>query len=152
MFKNDFLKHIQNQDKGEKHHYKTDYQTSFKVKFNEANKLSVLIDDDMYSGGAHGMGTVKAYNYDLKTNKQIKLNQILNTKTKVKNAKNYIYNYIIKHKEIFFSDIEISNISLDKNTAFYFTKNGIAVVFQEYEVAPYAAGNPVVNIPQSIYK
>ncbi|MBU8787784.1 RsiV family protein [Bacillus glycinifermentans] len=28
----------------------------------------------------------------------------------------------------------------------------MAVVFQEYEVAPYAAGNPVVNIPQSIYK
>ncbi|WP_373688031.1 MULTISPECIES: DUF3298 domain-containing protein [Bacillus] len=26
------------------------------------------------------------------------------------------------------------------------------MVFQEYEVAPYAAGNPVVNIPQSIYK
>ncbi|MGX1079054.1 hypothetical protein RKD51_000191 [Bacillus sp. SLBN-57] len=44
------------------------------------------------------------------------------------------------------------DIVLGKNTAFYYTNDGIAIVFQQYDVAPYAAGNPVVAVPKTVYQ
>ncbi|OLG05226.1 hypothetical protein B4125_3298 [Bacillus paralicheniformis] len=80
------------------------------------------------------------------------LSDILNTKSKMDKTKTYIYDYIQKHSDIFFPDVKKKDIVLGKNTAFYYTKDGIAIVFQQYDVAPYAAGNPVVAVPKTVYQ
>ncbi|RFU61304.1 DUF3298 domain-containing protein [Peribacillus glennii] len=45
-----------------------------------------------------------------------------------------------------------SDVPVNKNSQFHFTNGGIYLVFQEYEVSYYAAGNPVVKIPSSVYR
>ena len=43
-------------------------------------------------------------------------------------------------------------MKINRNTQFVYADGGIKLVFQEYEVAAYAAGSPKVNIPYTIYE
>ncbi|MGN9867137.1 DUF3298 and DUF4163 domain-containing protein [Bacillus swezeyi] len=157
---NDFKRYIEqsyqdylkNKKGGEQHGYQTAYQTSFEVKYLNDKKLSIQTANYVYSGGAHGNTAVRSFNYDLKAKKRVYLTDVLNKKSKVEKTRNYIYDYIRKHQDIFFPDVKKKDIVLGKNTAFYFTKDGIAIVFQQYDVAPYAAGNPVVHVPKSVFQ
>ncbi|MCY7837202.1 DUF3298 and DUF4163 domain-containing protein [Bacillus haynesii] len=144
--------YVKNKKDGQQHGYQTDYQTSFEVKYRTGQKLSILTSNYVYSGGAHGNTAVRSFNYDLVSKKRVYLTDILNTKSKMDKTKTYIYNYIQKHRDIFFPDVKKKDIVLGKNTAFYYTKDGIAIVFQQYDVAPYAAGNPVVTVPKTVYQ
>ncbi|MFT0801885.1 DUF3298 and DUF4163 domain-containing protein [Bacillus swezeyi] len=157
---NDFKRYIEqsyqdylkNKKGGEQHGYQTAYQTSFEVKYLNDKKLSIQTANYVYSGGAHGNTAVRSFNYDLKAKKRVYLTDVLNKKSKVEKTRNYIYDYIRKHQDIFFPDVKKKDIVLGKNTAFYFTKDGIAIVFQQYDVAPYAAGNPVVHVPKLVFQ
>ncbi|MFN2744828.1 MULTISPECIES: DUF3298 and DUF4163 domain-containing protein [Bacillus] len=157
---NDFKRYIEqsykdylkNKQDGEQHGYQTAYQTAFSVKYLNDKKLSILTENYVYSGGAHGNTAVRSFNYDLKAKKRVYLTDILNTKKKVDKAKDHILSYIRKHQDVFFPDVKKKDIVLDKQTAFYFTKDGITIVFQQYDVAPYVAGNPVVHVPKSVYQ
>ncbi|MDA7025207.1 DUF3298 and DUF4163 domain-containing protein [Bacillus sp. CLL-7-23] len=144
--------YLKNKQDGEKHGYKTDYQTSFHVKYATGQRLSILTENYVFSGGAHGLTAIRSFNYDLELQKRIYLTDLLNTASKIEKTKDYIFNYIQKHHEIFFPDVKKKDIVLNKETAFYYTKTGIAIVFQQYDVAPYAVGNPVVHVPKSVYR
>ncbi|MCJ2148815.1 MULTISPECIES: DUF3298 and DUF4163 domain-containing protein [Bacillus] len=126
------------------------YETSYKVKYNEEGKLSFLIYDYQFSGGAHGMYTVTSYNFDFDKHKQVVLTDVLNNQAKIEKAKNYIFSYINEHPEQFYSDLKKSDIRLDEQTAFYYTSSGISIVFQQYDIAPYAAGNQEIKLPSTL--
>ncbi|MDA7026834.1 RsiV family protein [Bacillus sp. CLL-7-23] len=124
----------------------TAYETSYKVKFNDGEKLSFLIYDYQLPDGLRGVYSVAAYNYDFKKQKRIKLTDLLNTQAKVEKAKNDIFIYIHEHPEQFYSGLKKSDIRLNDNTAFYFTSDGISVVFQQYELSSSPSGNQEVKI------
>ncbi|MGG1246065.1 DUF3298 and DUF4163 domain-containing protein [Bacillus spizizenii] len=147
-----YQEYLKNKKAGEQQGFKAEYQTSFSVKYNAAGKLSIQTLNDIYSGGAHGSTTVRTFNYDLKAKKRVTLNHILNTKAKVSKTKDYLYSYIKKHDTLFFPDVKKEDITLNQNTTFYFTENGIAIVFGQYELGPYAAGIRDVQVPSSIYQ
>jgi hypothetical protein len=127
--------------------------SSYQTKYNTNGKLSILYHDYQYAGGAHGGDIVTSYNFSLSTGKQYKINDILKTTTNFKKVTNYAFNYLSSHepyKEYIITSK--SEFSVNKNTQFYFTSGGIYLVFQEYEVCAYAAGQPILKIPSSIYK
>lgn len=144
--------YLKNKKDGQQHGYQTAYQTSFDVKYLTGEKISILTKNYVYSGGAHGNTAVRSFNYDLKSKKRVYLTDVLNKKSKIDKTRTYIYKYIQKHQDTFFPDVKKKDIVLLKNTAFYFTKDGIAIVFQQYDVAPYVAGNPVVAVPKTVYQ
>lgn len=128
------------------------YQTSYNVKYNNNGKLSILVSDYMYTGGAHGSSVATTYNFDLKTGSQHKMSNILTSNTKYTKVTNYAIEYMINHPDIFFADdITLNDFKINKNSQFYFTTNGIYLIFQEYEVAPYSSGNPIIKVPSSVY-
>lgn len=127
-----------------------DYQTYYKVKYTENNKLSILVYDYLYEGGAHGMGWVTSYNFSTTTGKQIKITNVFDSKSDYTNVRKYAYNYMKKHDDVFYVNKE-SDVPVHKSSQFFYTTGGIYLVFQEYEVAPYAAGFPQVKIPSKIY-
>lgn len=129
-----------------------DYNLSYKTKYNKGKKLSILYTDYVYSGGAHGLEGVTTYNFNLTNGKRVKLNDILNTKTKRAKVQQYVYNYINKRPQQFFSDVKRSDIKINNGTQFYYAEDGIYIVFQVYEVTAYAYGNPAVKVPASVYK
>ena len=131
-------------------HYFND--SDFKTKFNQGNKLSIVFTNYEYQCGAHGMPVVTSYNFTLNNGKQIKLNDVLTTKTKKTKVQKYAYNYILKNPARFYPDLKQSNVKINSNTQFYYYDSGIVLIFQAYEIAPYAAGNPTIKIPASVYK
>jgi uncharacterized protein (UPF0333 family) len=156
-----FLKHIQGsykaylemlkeEQKDHTKHFPYQYDVSYKVQYASSNQLSLLFYDYEYTGGAHGMTAVTSLNFDAKTGKQYNLTDMVNTKSKVLKVQKYAYQVLHKQYPDFVQ--KVSDVAINKNTQFYYTKGGIYLLFQEYDVAPYAAGNPVVKIPQSLYK
>ncbi|MDQ6595050.1 DUF4163 domain-containing protein [Bacillus salipaludis] len=128
-----------------------DYSTFYSVKYNDGKHLSIILYDSLYLGGAHGSETATSYNFIISSGKQVKLMDKLTSKAKISRVQQYAYNYMMKHPEIF-TVTKLSDVVIDKYTQFYYTDGGIKLVFQEYEVGPYAAGFPTVKIPSSVYK
>ncbi|PCK18913.1 hypothetical protein CEY02_17965 [Bacillus pumilus] len=133
---------------------KVTYERSFKTKFNDGKKLSILNYDYMNDGGNHGDTMVSSMNYVLtkKKTKALFLTDVVKTKKKRTKVRDYIYQYTKKHKSKFYTNLKKSDIQIDYNTQYYFTKKGIAVVFQPYEIAPYYQGIPVIQVPAKVYK
>lgn len=132
----------------ENHWYSYDYRVSYEVKYNENNQLSILVYDYMYTGGAHGMSVVKSYNFNALTGDQIYLQQAAGSSA----AMSKIHQYALEELHIRNYGFKLTNLNLSNNNAFYFTLGGITLKFQEYEVAPYAAGMPEVNVPYKLFK
>lgn len=129
------------------------YETSYEVEYNNNGKLSILLFDYMYTGGAHGLTIVTTYNFNLKTGKPYTMNNILTSNAKYTKVTKYAKNYMLKHPDIFFTDdFMLDDFKVNKNSQFYFTSNGIYLIFQQYEVAPYSSGHPTIKIPNFVYK
>ncbi|WP_171038100.1 DUF3298 and DUF4163 domain-containing protein [Aquibacillus sediminis] len=139
-------------EKAEEQGFPFDYQSEFEVKYQKDEKLSILTSDYMFSGGAHGSTEVKSFNFDLTEAKQVFLTDILTTDDQIEQAKEYLWNYMKDRPNIFFPDVKKEDITLGKDTSFYFTDRGIAIVFQAYEVAPGVAGNQEIEIPKDVYQ
>ena len=141
----------ENIEAGKKYNYDPDFQTDFEVKYNTDRKLSILMSSYIFTGGAHGSTAVESYNYDLKEKKRVYLTDILQTPSQVKKVQHYVFTYAKARPEIFYPDLKKEDIHLNENTAFFFTDEGIALVFQQYDIAPYVSGNQVIKIPKKIY-
>ncbi|WP_053367737.1 DUF3298 and DUF4163 domain-containing protein [Bacillus sp. FJAT-27245] len=128
--------------------YSYEHRTFYEIRHNENNLLSILMYEYQYTGGAHGMIVVKSYNFNTLTGDQIYLQQAAGSKTALSKISKHALSELNK-REYSFKPI---SLNLSNNTPFYFTPNGIVLKFQEYEVAPYAAGLPEVNVPSKIYK
>ncbi len=113
--------------------------------------LSITIEFSQFTGGAHPMTYVRDYNFDLKTGKLIKLNELFNEEGK-KIYKKVINDFIIekinKNPENYFKD-EFKGVN--ENTQYYLTQDSIVVFFQLYEIAPYSAGITEFKIPFSAF-
>lgn len=112
--------------------------------------LSVVVNYYQYTGGAHGIYTLKPYNYDLKSGKRLALGDLFKAGYDYKTIiNNEIKSAIAKEPEQYFVN-EFNSIRDDQE--FYITDRGIIVYFQVYEIAPFAAGNPEFLIPFSLIK
>lgn len=136
--------------KEEEFMYTYDYQVSYEVKFNENNLISIVMNDYMYTGGAHGTTIVTSYNFNILTGQQLFVGDIAKNQTNLNKIKQYAINELSKRN--YGLNEELKNIEINNSRPFYFIQNGIILMFQEYEVAPYAAGRPEVKIPIEVYK
>jgi len=165
-----FMKHIESSYKGylqlkaemekfkeeEKEHCKEfpysceySYITRYDVKFNQDGKLSIVMYDATYSGGAHGLEGLQTYNFNAKTGERISLKDIVSSESKFASITEYAKNYMRQHQDIFFEEKMWEDFAVNDQTQFYFTEGGIDLIFQQYDVAPYAAGHPTISIPSS---
>ena len=67
--------------KEEEYRYTYEYTVSYEVKFNENNLLSIVMNDDMYTGGAHGTTIVTSYNFNILTGQQLFVGDIAKNQT-----------------------------------------------------------------------
>jgi hypothetical protein len=127
--------------------------SSYQIKYNTNGLLSILYHNYNYSGGAHGNDYVDAYAFSLTSGHQYQINDILKKSSNYTKVKNYAYQYLSTHKPYKeFLLVSKSEFSVNKKTQFYFTSGGIYLIFQEYEVCAYAAGQPIVKIPSYVYR
>lgn len=124
--------------------------TDYKVNYNKNSFLSLYVDYYRYTGGAHGSTLRKCYNFNLKTGEALNLKDLFKEDLNYKEIINKeISSKIEKHKEIYFSS-DFQGIS--DNQCFSIDGNNLIIYFQQYDIAPYAAGIPEFKIPLSNFK
>lgn len=128
------------------------YSTYYDVKYNQDGRVSILFYDATYSGGAHGLEGVTTYNFNLKTGEKYSLDDLVSDQSKYIDITDYVRKYMREHQEIFFDEGILKDFLVNKDTQFYFTDEGIDLIFQQYEVAPYAVGHPTISIPSSLFE
>ncbi|GGI24697.1 RsiV family protein [Pedobacter mendelii] len=115
----------------------------------------VIIDflADAYTGGAHGNYSSTMYCLDVFNKKQLTLNDIV--KIDSNTLQSLLEKNLRKQYNIKLGD-KISSFLFDDylkpNENFYFNNNGLAFMYNPYEVASYAQGQIVVFIPFSELK
>lgn len=125
------------------------YNTRYEVKYNQDDKLSILFYDATYSGGAHGLEAVASFNFDTQTGEIYTLKDIISAESKFASLTKYVKKYMKEHQDLFFDEEMLGDFAVNEQTQFYFTDSGIDLIFQLYDVAPYAAGHPTISIPSS---
>ncbi|MDM5280052.1 RsiV family protein [Paenibacillus silvae] len=109
-----------------------------KTKYISDQRLSVLYTNSNYGGGVHSNEWSTSYNFDLKTGKRIYLNHVVPTSQQKYNMYDGIGAGLKLNKDAY--EESRYQFPLTPKTSFYFTNNGISVVFDPYEVGPYAVG------------
>lgn len=121
--------------------------------YNKDCTLSLYYDNYVYLGGAHGLTTRSSDTWDIQIGQITMLCNLFKTKI---NYYDYIYKSIISQIENQIKNNEIvlyfpnykENVylKLDVNN-YYLRDSGIVIFFQQYDIAPYAAGIPEFLIP-----
>lgn len=118
------------------------------IDYNDNGYVVVDFLADVYTGGAHGNYSSTMYCFDVKNKKQMVLSDVIKIDTNSLQKileKGLRKNYNIKPNERL-STVLFDNF-LKPNKNFYFNANGIAFMYNPYEVASYAQGQIVVFIP-----
>lgn len=128
------------------------YDVSYKVARADVNFISVVFESYEYTGGAHGYEQLFSYNYDVKNDMLISLDEL---------ATKYSYEwsvidrinaqaYALHHRGyISWDGLE----SLDEHQyQFYMTANGFTVYFNPYEYGPYADSIREFTLPYSLIR
>lgn len=134
---------------------KYSFNSLYQVKYNSNGKLSIYYSEYTYTGGSHGKAQVTFYNFNLLTGKQNKMNDILKTSSNYKKVQKYAFKYLSTHKPYSDSVFHLNDVTVNKNTQFSFSNNGIYLFFtnyKEYEPSSYDDGDPYINIPKTVYQ
>ena len=127
--------------------YMLNYQLikSSKIMYNANKTLSLELETYIYSGGAHGLGNKTYLHYNMNTGTPFGFKEIF-----FDGAKEAINELLkarcedIKQDEdnMLFHDAEP-----EVNDNFYFDDEKLYFLYNPYEIAPYAAGYVVIDIP-----
>ena len=123
------------------------------INYNDNGYVVIDFLADAYTGGAHGNYSSTMFCLDVQNKKQLVLNDIIkidsNTLERIL-ERNLRKEYNIKSKDALNTVLFDDFIKPNKN--FYFNANGIAFMYNPYEVASYAQGQIVIFIPYSDVK
>ena len=128
------------------------------IHYNENDILSMTLEVYTYMGGAHGSTMDIPLNFDVKTGNRGVLEDFLgNNENYNKIILDNIKNAVDKNPDLYFKDIVDKYKTLPYNQKFYLTKDSVVIFFDEYEIAPYAAGRvefviPYTEFPQGLKK
>lgn len=121
-------------------------QSWFEVKTNQRGVLSIALYAYSFTGGAHGMTTIRSLTFDVSTGKQVTLNDLF-----ISNAK---YEDVILRKikeQVETRDIPVIQepIVFPSQNNFYIADKSLVLYYQLYDLAPYVYG--ISYFPISIY-
>lgn len=111
---------------------------------------TVVLNTSNYLGGAHGSSSQTYFNFDLKQQKQVSLDQIL-----VKDQKNKLNQLAHDEFKKWVIDSQLADNVEEYEEAwkfkltdnYYLGKKGLILQYGEYEIGPYVVGLPRLTIP-----
>lgn len=125
--------------------------SNMKVFSNEFDYLTIQYSGDGFTGGAHGYYYEKYKVFDLKNNKTLQLDDVISEKDPK------IWDRILSDN-FFKNDADrgqaemllVKQIPLNNN--FYFDKEYLYFLYNQYEITAYAAGTVLIKVPLSDIK
>lgn len=111
---------------------------------------TVVLNTSSYLGGAHGSSSQTYYNFDLKHQKQVSLDQLIqaNQKAKLNTLAHDAFKAWVTESKLAENVNEYEQawkFTLSDN--FYLGKQGLILQYGEYEIGPYVVGLPRLTIP-----
>jgi len=116
----------------------------FELKNNQRSILSLNIIVYSFTGGAHGMTTIKSLTFDTKTGKQYELKDLFKKGSDYEKRLSDIINQRIKDWDIQLLE-PFKGIRSDQD--FYIADTSLVIYFQLYEITAYVWGFPYFPIP-----
>lgn len=128
------------------------YENSdMKVHSNENNLLTIQYTSDGFSGGAHGFYNETYKVFDLKENKTVQLSDILMTPDSNIWKRALMDNFLKSDAGKGQSEMLLVK-EISPNNNFYFDKENLYFLYNQYEITAYAAGPVLIKIPFSDIK
>jgi len=131
---------------------KFEYISTFSVIEAPTPYLIIAFLEYQYSGGAHGISYQKYLNLRTTDNKVLKLKDLFKEETDYKTLINNEIKEQIKNRQIkgeYFFPGSQGFTSIKDDHEYYINRNGdIVIIFNIYEIAPYAAGIVAFAIPK----
>ncbi len=131
----------------------------YEVAYVNPNILSVALNESEYiAGAAHPQNLISTLNYDLRTGKRVRLADLFTKGSDyLKRLSDYAIPELAKQLEVPAEDKdrmdEITSGAAprpDNYQEFLIAKEGLVVVFNTYQVGPYAIGAPRVAVPYAL--
>lgn len=123
-------------------------ELSYETYYTNSRFISILITGNTYiGGGAHPTPVLIVINYDLMNNQELKLSDLF------KSGTDYLNKISILTKEDLSNQLGDAFVAsgasavLDNFEFFNFSDTNLKVTFSAYQVGPYAAGTPSVEMP-----
>ncbi len=140
-------KQIQEAGKPDSPNLKYEVDSGYKVTYNQNGVISFLLYDYQYLGGAHGGDTLTGMTFSLQDGKAIQLDDLLKSNASYRqDLKKLLQNEIKKQDGAEDGTLDSFNDLSNNSSAYlkdyYLTDHGFTIFFQQYAIAPYAAGNP----------
>ena len=143
---------------------KYSYTIDAEITRNDGKNVSILLKDYSYTGGAHPNYVLIGHTYDIATGKETDLYDFVKDKEELRaflkkwvdehqaeglydEAKDTIDKYIDNPK----TDLETEFV-IDYHIDYYLDKDGLHIIFQAYELAPYAYGLIDIVLDKSLLK
>jgi len=111
---------------------------------NQACHLSTYDDSYTYTGGAHGSTTRRSDTFDLRTGRPVRLGELFDNEP---GWRQRVLSLILAQADrnmteepIYFEDYRTLIVKYFNPESFYLFPGGVEVYYQQYEIAPYAAG------------
>ncbi|MEL6918600.1 MAG: DUF4163 domain-containing protein [Bacteroidota bacterium] len=121
-----------------------------RVTYEDVNMLTIMLEAYLFTGGAHGYSTSRFLNFDKKKNDELEDWELFESK---KDFKRFAETKFRIQENIPQDDpINSTGFMFEKNEFYLpenigFTKEGIQLLYNQYEVASYADGTIVLILP-----
>jgi hypothetical protein len=124
----------------------------YKVTYNQNCTLSLYFDQYEYTGGAHGLTTRSSDNWNLQKSRRMELKDlfIVSMDTRgyvISKIESQIEEQIAAGDDLYFENYPQLVRENFKPNNFYLSEEGAVFYFQQYDIAPYAAGIRTFLIP-----
>ena len=124
----------------------------YSVAYNQDGMLSLYFDQYEYAGGAHGLTIRCSDTWNMMKSKRMELRDFFPS---CKNYREFLICEIIRQikeeqdeeKRLYFEDIERKVRDKFRTNQYYLSEEGLIIYYQQYDIAPYAAGLPQFLIP-----
>lgn len=126
-------------------------QMDYSVTYLQDCALSLYFDRYQFTGGAHGSTVRDSQTWNLRTGRRVTLRQLFPYSLNYREFIIYTVNRQIAEQiqqgnNIYFENYEQLTAETFNPESFYLTPDGLAVYYQQYDIAPYSSGIPVFVI------
>lgn len=123
------------------------FQTSWDVKYNKNDFLSLVEERYVYMGGAHGETAWLARNVDIAASKEIKLDDLFADSGYVNTLNRLITEQVEGNKDEYADLWEKPEIKDSNHTDFYIEEGSLVIFYQPYDLSYYARGFVEFRLP-----
>ena len=120
----------------------------YEITYNQHCCLSLYRDQYTFTGGAHGSTIRSSDTWSLISGRSIPLSDFFPAGQDYRESLiNQMIEQASKNPEVFFEDYQDLIAKYFNEEHYYLTPSGVAIYYQQYEIAPYSTGIVVFSIP-----